>query len=181
MRKRYHTKYKKRAFWLLNEKNKIAGKNKWRIAAKVKNRIIFDIDDNNIENIKSIKTYYEKLFKIEFILIKTKNGYHIISSIKYNDVNTWLYNVCRVLCPLLLEKDVLDYQIEINKLYNNIYNKNGKKEYIQKINTELAQSGLDYHHGNFDLLFAINVIRKGFYCIRISKKSEDDYPIKVEI
>ena len=169
---RYHTKSKKRAFWLLNEKNKIAEKNIWRVAAKVKNRIIFDVDkDKDIQNVKDVKEFYEKIFKTEFKIIKTINGYHVISENKYTIFKEWEYNICRVIYPLLQKDEVENYIIAIINWYD--------KQTHGNIPVEFQKSGLDFHYGNFDIIFAINVIRKGYYCIRISKKSLNDFPIKM--
>ena len=170
---RYHTKSKKKAFWLLTEKNKIAGKNVWRVAAKVRNRIIFDIDYKDIQNVKDVKEFYEKIFKTEFKIIKTINGYHVISENKYNILKEWVYYICKVIYPLLQQDEVDSYIFAVKNWY--------EKQTHGNIPVEFQKSGLDFHYGNFDILFAINVIRKGYYCIRISKKSLNDFPIQMVI
>src|SRR4030065_577720 len=113
---RYHTKLKERAFWLLREKNKMAGKNIWRVAAKVKTRIIIDVDSKETQNVKDVKEFYEKLFKTEFIIIETFNGFHIISNTKYV-LEEWEYNVCKVLYPLLQKDEVDSYKIAVRSWY----------------------------------------------------------------
>lgn len=183
---RYHTKFKNVAFNYMNEKNKVKGKNVWRVAIKVKNRIIFDIDDLDEQNIREILKYYQGLFFYGFRVIKTLSGYHLISKVKYTDNLEWQYDVCRVLYPLLERKDIQNYIEKVQKFYKDERKKQqidglDRKEFIEYLPQKFIESGLFCGIGNFDMLFAINVIMKDYYCLRISKKAKGDKPVEVEL
>lgn len=176
---RYHTTNKSKAFWFMNEKNKIAGKNIWRVAKQVDDRLFFDIDTENINNVKLIKNYYEPLFE-ELKVIKTYRGYHLVSRLYKNNLD-WQYDICRVLNPLLETNNLQIYIEEIQRFYNTERKKQkiyglDRVEFTEYLPEQLKKSGLYFGVGEFDILFALNVIMKGYYCIRISKKAIDDKP-----
>ncbi len=184
---RYHTIHKRRAFMFMNEKNKIAGKNVWRVAIQIRDRIIFDIDCHgftkhdmlDIVNLKRIYNYYSKLFSIDFKIIKTHSGYHLISKFAYKPESVELqYDLCRVLNPLLEPKDLQKYIEAVQKYYLEYKD---VPDFLDGFPEKFRASGLFCGIGNFDLLFAINVILKGYYCLRISKKSKDDNPKAITI
>lgn len=181
---RYHTKHKNRAFMFMRNQNKIKGRNTWRVAATINNRVVFDIDNHDINNVKSIIDYYSACLKCHFKAIRTHGGYHIISD-RYDDNNTlqWQYGVCRVLNPLLETENLQKYIEAVQKWYiderkNQTFNGD---DFLQYYAQKFKRSGLYCGHGNFDILFATNVIMKGYYCLRISKKSVDDNPKEITI
>ncbi len=183
---RYHTIHKKKAFLFMNEKNKIAGKNIWRVAIQIPDRIIFDIDCHGITkhdaldllNLKHIHDYYSKLFSINFKVIKTYSGYHLISKFPYLESIDLQYDLCRVLNPLLEKSNIQKYIEAIEKYYKEYKD---VPDFLDNFPKKFKESGLFCGIGSFDILFAINVILKGYYCLRISKKSKDDNPKEITI
>jgi hypothetical protein len=166
-------------------KNKIAKANIWRVAVQINNVLFFDIDGDNFNNVKFIKSCYTKILKQEFKTIKTYNGYHLHSK-RYEDSLLWQYDTCKVLNPLLERENLQKYIEAINTFYKNEILKqkvNGytKEEFITQLAIDLRDSGLYFGYGEFDIVFAINVILKGFYCIRISKKGIDDKPYEINL
>lgn len=153
---------------------------------KVRNRIVFDIDSKSEDNLRSIKNYYEKLLQIQFRIFRTNGGYHLFSEKYQPDKKVQLeYDQCRVLQPLLEKPLFCSYIDEIKRWYNEkckemkCQDKKGrmKDEGIK----EFLESGLCTYpvSFDFDILFSMNVIRKGYYVIRISKKNENDQPVEV--
>lgn len=180
MTKRYHTKSLAKAVHLVKQKG-----NNWRIAAKVSNRIVFDIDINSESDAYFVLNYYEKIFGALRIM-KTYSGFHLISKKIYENKDKWRYDICRVLYPILNPSEVSEYIQKIHNWYKEqcIVQRTEqiqKKEFLEKLPARFAESGLDLHVGNFDILFAIKVIYNDYYCIRITKKSTDDKPYEVSI
>lgn len=56
-----------------------------------------------------------------------------------------------------------------------------REEFIEELQKDFPQSSLYCGVGDFDILFAINVVLKGYYCIRISKKAENDKSYEVSL
>ena len=202
---RFQTKDKARAFSLMEEleknekivfdkivekdgkKYKRFVKTSWRTSMNFKNRIVFDIDSHDKYNLNEIIYYYENLFKTKFTVIVTKHGYHLISKKEYLSDFDWKYNLCRVLFPVLKVGDYQKYKYEIDKFYRKRKEERDQKELSRKELQELTknfeekfkQSGLYCGCGNFEILFAVNVLMRGFYSLRISKKDKKDNPVIV--
>lgn len=183
---RFFTENKKTAFYFMNEKNKIAGRNIWRVAMCISDRICFDIDFKDGDNLRDIYKYYSVLFETEFKIYETLNGYHLISIYKYKDNLRWQYDTCRVLYPIL-KMEQMQYYIEslVNKAKKILKNQAelnlGKDKFLDKYNEDILYSGLFCGKGTFDLYFCTNVIVRGHYCIRISKKSKEDTPKEIKL
>lgn len=182
---RYHTVDKRKAFHLMDSKNKTANENIWRVAVQINNRLYFDIDKEDIENVKFIKTKYESMIKCKFTVIKTYHGYHLRSN-RYTDSLKWQYDTCRILYPVLQRADLqkyIDMLIRFHKKQVLLQKVNGldKNEFLEEMSNNFKESSLFCGYGDFDIVFAINVILKGYYCIRISKKGIDDKPYKILI
>jgi len=184
--KRYITKHAVRALWLCNEKNKISDNQyKWKVAIRVKDRIVFDIDDNNLENIITIMKFYEPIFG-KFNVVKTYKGYHLITVMKYENALGWEYDSCRVLYPNLEMRRLEEYQAAIRTWYYQQSEHQRKEQldrqkFLNYLPQQFKKSGLYKGIGTFDMLFAINVVLKGYYCIRITKKGIDDKPQTITI
>ncbi len=176
---RYFTEHKGVAFKFMDEKNRIEKCNVWRVAIRIDNRICFDIDDLDINNLKTIADFYSNLFNTKFKIIKSLNGYHLISK-RYKDLVQWEYDECRVMYPIL-EKQYLQHYKDKVRQYCKAENKREragtKEEYLKDFTDKFKASGLYCGVGNFDIYFCMSVLHRGFHCVRISKKSIDDKPI----
>lgn len=204
---RFQTKDKARAFSLMQElekKEKIVFdqviekdgnkyrrfvKTSWRTSMNFKNKITFDIDSPDERNLKKVLDYYSKLFKTKFMVIKSKHGYHLISEKKYSNDSEWKYDLCRVLFPILEEKDYQKYRYELDMFYKKRKEERDKKELTRNELQELTKdfedvfkkSGLYCGCGDFEILYAVNVLMRGFYSLRISKKDKNDKPELIKI
>lgn len=204
---RFQTKDKARAFSLmqeLEEKEKIVFdkviekngkkyrrfvKTSWRTSMNFKNKITFDIDSHDENNLKIVLDNYSKLFQTKFAVIKSKHGYHLISEKKYDNSSEWQYNLCRVLFPILKEGEYQKYRYELDRFYKSRKEERDKKELSRKelqnltkdFEEKFKRSGLYCGCGDFEILYAINVLMRGFYSLRISKKGKNDMPELIKI
>jgi len=202
---RFQTKDKARAFALMEELEKSEKitfdkvierdgkryrrfvKTSWRTSMNFQNRITFDIDDHDEQNLDNVMCFYEKLFDTKFSIIKTKHGYHLISKKKYSSGFDWNYNLCRVLYPILLVEDYQKYRYELDRFYRIRKEERDQRELSRKELQELTkdferkfkQSGLYCGCGDFEILYAVNVLMRGFYSLRISKKDKKDNPVVI--
>jgi hypothetical protein len=202
---RFQTKDKSRAFALMEEletKEKIIFdkviekdgkryrrfiKTSWRTSMNFKNRITFDIDDHDKQNLDIVLSFYEPLFDTKFNVIFTKHGYHLISKNKYASRFDWNYNLCRVLYPILKVGDYQNYRYQLDRFYKTRKEERDNKELsrreLQELTKDFEQkfkrSGLYCGCGDFEILYAVNVLMRGFYSLRISKKDKKDNPVVV--
>lgn len=154
-----------------------------------KNRITFDIDSHDTDNLNKIVIYYSRLFDIAFNVIQSKHGYHLISKNEYNSEAEWKYNLCRVLYPFLQVEEYKEYKYELEQFYKARKEERDQKDLSRKELQELTKdfeekfkaSGLYCGCGNFEILYAVNVLMRGFYSLRISKKGKNDMPELIKI
>lgn len=183
---RYHTESKRKAFAFMSEKNKMEGKNVWRVSKSISHHIIFDLDDENIDNLIKVITVYESLFHYHFRIIKTFSGYHLISEKKYDNDLEWQYDTCRVLYPSLEKKDLQRFRDKIGVFVKEENEKQivfglNRQEFLDSISKQLKCSGLFCGTGDFDIYFCLSVIQRGKYSLRISKKHINDHPYETNI
>jgi hypothetical protein len=180
---RFYTEIKGVAFKFMNERNKIAGRNIWRVGVCINNRICFDIDNPDMNNVICIAKYYGKLFNTDFIVIRTMNGYHVISKRKYENATNWMLDEAKILYPLLEMQNLQEYILAIRRWYRQQTKRErankDKKAFLSMISEEFKQSGLYFGHGDFDIMFHINVMFRKTHCIRISKKCKEDNPEEI--
>ena len=177
---RFYTQRKEVAFMFMNEKNKIAGRNIWRVGLCINNRTAFDIDNPDITNIKQIVSYYKSMFGYSYKIIKSLHGYHLIGKQPYDNYDNWLFDECRILNPLLERKNMKEYILAVQRFYTAQSKKEreniDKQEFLKIISDEFKETGLFFGLGDFDILFSMNVLFRGMHCIRISKKCKEDNP-----
>lgn len=181
---RFKTNDEKKAFRFMALKNIEEKKNVWRVGIRVKNRLILDIDSKSEENLVSIKTYYEKLLQVKFRAFQTNGGYHLFSE-KYKNNIQLEYDQCRILNPILEKSLFCSYQNELKRWYNekckemNCEDEKGRMK-EEGIKSFLASGLCTFPEKfDFDILFSMNVIRKGYYVLRISQKKEGDNPEEI--
>ena len=184
--KRYHTEDEDLAFFFMENMNLKEDKIVWRVAKSVSHYIIFDLDDNDFENLKKVKSAYEKTFGYSFRIIKSFSGYHLISGKRYEDNLEWQYDTCRALYPELERKDLQKYIEAIQKFVKEENEKQQvfgleRQEFLDSIAENLKDSGLWCGTGIFDIYFCLSVIQRGKYSLRISKKGVKDEPREVFI
>lgn len=180
--KRYYSSDKRKALYWMNEKNKIAEKGKrWRVGMKITNRIIFDIDNPEIDNLLMIEKYYSRYYMTTFKCYKTFSGFHLISDKIYNDRTIWLLDVCRMVYPSLEPGNLVKYVDAIHKFYAVEYGRQQKDKlerqtFLDELPKRFKESGLFSGLGDFDILFVLNAIMKERFILRITKKGKNDRP-----
>lgn len=146
----------------------------YRLGYTQSNTLIIDIDGKDESNLKRVKTFYERVLKCNFKVFKTGNGYWLFSDKKYKNLQSWVFDHCRVLCPSL----ELCYFEEYRKKLLALDEKDG--EFQRATPDKIKASGLYKapENINFDVAFTFLSIKRERSTIRITKKHKDD---KVEL
>jgi len=180
---RYFSTNKENAFKFMNEKNKISGRNVWRVGVCINNRTAFDIDNPEVDNIKQILLYYKSVFGYDYKIIKSLHGYHLIGKHQYDNYDNWLFDECRILNPFLERQNMKEYILAVQRFYTAQAKKEkdniDKQAFLKIVSDEFKSSNLFFGVGDFDILFSINVLFRGMHCIRISKKCKEDNPEEI--
>lgn len=149
----------------------------YRLGYTQSNVHIIDIDGENKENMVNVRTFYEKVLECKFTMIKTKNGYWLFSDKKYNDLDEWIYDHCRVLAPGLSFDCFPTYRQKLLRL-----DEDEQGDFKRATPDKIKASGL-YRAPkelNFDVAFTFLSIKRERSTIRITKKSKDDKVILME-
>lgn len=192
---RFATRRKDKAFYLLEKLNKesldhprIEGDKKfvqeWRVGRVIRDRIVIDIDSHNLNNLNTIQRAYSCLLELDFVTLKTSNGYHLIAK---SDSENWKYDVCQILKPPIHREQVEGYIKAIKDFFEVLRLEREGKEYNKTQLHELAvqfperfkSTGLYSGIGDFDILHQVNALVRGKYVLRISKKNPDDMIVQI--
>jgi hypothetical protein len=76
-------------------------KQEYRLGYTQNKVLIIDVDGKDPDNLIGVYEFYEKILNCKFTVISTKKGYWLFSDKKYDDIGSWLFDHCRVLCPTL--------------------------------------------------------------------------------
>jgi hypothetical protein len=145
----------------------------WRVGKTFSNRLVIDIDDLSMDNLRYVVGCYEDILHTNFRVIKTGNGYWIIALNECRTHNEFLYHHCKVLNPSLPESGAAAFIDDLNRLDINI-NGDWIKAPREVI---LALPGVG-PKGNIDIMFTLLSIKRGQSTLRISKKTPTD---KIEL
>ena len=151
-------------------------KQMYRVGTTFNNILAIDIDNHDLENLKTVKDFYERLLNLKFKVIKTSKGCWLFGNRKYKDVKDFVYAHCKVLNPALDKKDTDNYIKALMAL-----DKDNGKEFIPATPEVIKNSGLYSGVGNFDVAFTFLSIKRERSTIRESKKYKDDKIEEVEI
>lgn len=157
--------------WILENR---VGRNP--IKDKIPTRLLIDIDNHDLENLKEVKTFYEHNLKQKFTVAKTGGGFWLAGNKQYASLEDWEYDNCRLLNPVLQKSDFVEYKKKLIALDNST-----KKMIIgskNEFNKMIKNSGLYIGVGTFDLMFTLISIKTGRHTIRDSQKFKGD---KIEI
>jgi len=187
---RFATSRKDIAFYLLEKLNKesknhprIEGNKKfiqeWRVGRVIRDRVVIDIDSHDLNNLNTIKKAYSCLLELDFVTLKTSNGFHLIAK---SDSENWQYDVCQILKPQIRRDKVEGYINAIKDFFEILRLEREGKEYTKTQLHELAlqfpgrfkATGLFSGIGEFDILHQVNALVRGKYVLRISKKNASD-------
>jgi hypothetical protein len=178
---RFLTCSKESAFSKAQELNKLHTGKKWLVGMRIKDRIAIDIDNHDESNFKKVLWFYSRLFACEFITIKTMHGYHLLQKHVIHKDSLDLLRA-KVLVPGLTSARLLEYQNAV-KMYFDIEKEvtQGKDYSLQELQqrakekpARITEAGLNHSVGNIDVLHALLGIQRGYYVIRISKKTKDE-------
>ena len=192
---RFATRRKDKAFYLLEKLNKeslehprIEGDKKyiqeWRVGRVIRNRVVIDVDSHNLNNLNTIQKAYSCLLDLDFVTLKTSNGFHLIAK---SDSENWQYDVCQILKPQIHREQVERYINAIRDFFEVLRFERQGKEYTKTQLHELALQFPDRFKatrlysgiGDFDILHQVNALVRGKYVLRISKKNPDDIIIQI--
>ena len=182
-RVRYRHLCRKDAFALRDELQAVAPKKiGWRVGICIRNRILFDIDSHDFENIRTILDTQKKLHNTKFYAVRTLHGYHLISEKVFGCHEHWKYHVCLSLYKNLKKDDVIQYVTSVKTLYDSNREEkmiNGHIVRRLKIGRDefceyFRKSNLYDSQGDFDVMHTINAMLYDRYVIRVSKKDEKE-------
>jgi hypothetical protein len=150
-------------------------KQEYRLGYTQNKVLIIDVDGKDEYNLNRVKMFYEKVLNCKFTVISTKNGYWLFSDKKYNDLDSWLFDHCRVLCPTLAKDCYPEWKKKLLAL-----DENKKGEFHRATPEIIKESGL-YRVPtiiSFDVAFTFLSIKRERSTIRYTKKGKDD---KIEV
>lgn len=183
---RFATRNKAKAFYLkeqLEKKPLIRNENdktyitEWRVGRVIRDRIVIDIDSHNNNNLNTILKSYSSLLNLNFLVLRTENGYHLIAKEKSNDILT---DMCMVLCPgVTSTKNYIEavntfFQVLKEEREGKIYTRIQLHEMALQFPIRFKATGLYSGYGEFDILHAVNGLLRKKYVLRISKKNKND-------
>ena len=147
----------------------------WRLTNRVgrvtNSILVIDIDGHDKENMLLIKANAETMFNYLFQIAKTGGGFWLCGTKKYDNVDDWLYDNCRLLKPKLERKDLKSYIKKLVALDESTKKMIGGKEALTK---KIKESELYNGFGEFDVIFTLISIKVKKHTLRDSKKRETD-------
>lgn len=147
----------------------------WRMVnrvGRVTNKIlVIDIDGHDEDNMKFMKSHAETIFGYSFQVAKTGGGYWLCGTKKYDNVDDWLYDNCRLFKPDLERKDLKSYIRKLIALDESTKKLIGGKETLTK---KIKESELYNGFGLFDVIFTLISIKVKKHTLRDSKKRDGD-------
>lgn len=139
----------------------------WRVGRTFSNRLVIDVDGKNVDNLKDVKEFYENLLNLKFRALETNKGFWLLSEKKYDSIEEWKFDHCRVLLPGLTKAGMNRF---IQRLHNLDLDEFGQ---FRKA-TEQDIRAICNCHGDFDIYFNLLSIKREQSTLRVSKKRKDD-------
>ena len=147
----------------------------YRLGYTQSNTLIIDIDRKDEMNLKRVLYYYQTALQCKFKVFKTGNGYWLFSDKKYKDIQSWIFDNCRVFNPNLQLDNFEKYRCGLLEL--DITSGLGFKRATPDI-IKASQYYNAPENINFDVAFTFLSIKRERSTIRITKKHKDD---KIEL
>jgi len=145
----------------------------WRVGLTQNKVLIIDIDGQNKENLNKVKSFYEPLLNCKFTVVKSNKGYWLISDKKYESVDSWKLDHCKVLYPSIQHYNYNEYVKGLELL-----DFDGKGNFKKISVDDFKKSHYFKGVGDYDIMFTLLSIKRERSTIRISKKRKDD---KIEV
>ena len=177
---RFLTTDRRKAFELRKDLEANGGKH-WLVGLRIKDRVAIDIDSHNTDNLKKVWTFYSKLYSNKFKIVKTGRGFHLIQEHK-EEKELLQFSRCRLLFPFMSFHLVDELTEEVSNFFQELKKEREEKDYTLQELKDMAKlipekataKGLNYSVGDIDVLHALLAIQKGYYVIRVSKKTKDE-------
>lgn len=151
----------------------------WRLTNRVgrvtNSILVIDIDGHDENNMKFMKAHAETIYGYPFQVAKTGGGYWLCGTKKYDNVDDWLFDNCKLLKPDLERRDLKSYIKKLIALDESTKNLIGGKDALTK---KIKESELYNGFGEFDVIFTLISIKVKKHTLRDSKKFKED---KIEI
>jgi len=175
---RWTTRRKDKAFHIAQRMTEIeptinGRKTYWIVGRVIKDRVVFDLDTKDKDNLKSVRTYLGLTTNLQYHTIETNSGYHLISkNIVTKDQRERAYlNFLGVGCTQNI-KDWMGLKKEARG--DKQYTRNELQDIAKQFGSDFRNAGFFKTNINVDLLFIVNSLLRGKSVLRISKKSKDD-------
>jgi hypothetical protein len=175
---RWTTRRKDKAFHIAQRMNMIepiiqGRKTYWTVGRVIKDRVVFDIDSKDQDNLKAVRTYLGLTTNLQYHIIETNSGYHLISKdIVTKDQRERAYlDFLGTGCTHTI-RDWMELKKENRG--DKQYTRNELQDIAKQFGTDFRQAGYFKININVDLLFIVNSLLRGKSVLRISKKSKDD-------
>jgi hypothetical protein len=150
-------------------------KQEYRLGYTQNKVLIIDVDGKDEYNLNRVKMFYENVLNCKFTVISTKKGYWLFSDKKYDDLDSWIFDHCRVLCPILTKDCYPEWKKKLLAL-----DEDKKGEFHRATPEVIKESGLYKVPTiiSFDVAFTFLSIKRERSTIRYTKKGKDD---KIEV
>lgn len=142
-----------------------------RVGRAFNNILVIDIDGHDEDNMKFMKAHAETIFGYSFQVAKTGGGYWLCGTKKYDNVDDWLFDNCKLLKPDLERKDLKSYIRKLIALDESTKKLIGGKEALTE---KIKESELYNGFGEFDVIFTLISIKVKKHTLRDSKKRDGD-------
>ena len=145
----------------------------WRVGKTFSNRVVIEIDDSSLENVRYVSKCYEIILQTKFEAIRTNKGFWLISQ-KFVTKEEFVFQHAKILNPSLQRNELKSF---LKTLDDADYDKQGNFVKCSPAGI-LAIPGVN-PRGNIDILFTLLSIKREQSTLRISKKHKNDKIEKV--
>lgn len=148
----------------------------WRVGRTFSNRLVIDIDDKSVENLRFVCRCYEIILQTKFKAIETNGGYWLIAENKCDTKKDFVYQHCKVLNPSITRNEVCSF---VEQLYEIDYDIDGN--FVKASSERIFSIPGVNPRGNIDIRFNFLSIKREQSTLRISQKQKDEKIVEVSV
>lgn len=143
----------------------------WRVGKKTDSQLCIDIDHQDMENLKRI-TEFLKAQNLDFSVIKTRKGFHIIGKNIYSNRADWIYANALLLNKTLTKDTVGAYMERLLQIDSDLKDWNTPGLFMSVLENQKLLNPV----GDFDRMYTYLSIKNetSKSTLRISKKRPND-------
>jgi hypothetical protein len=145
----------------------------FRVGMSFNDRIAIDIDNNDINIAKQITIKCKAIYNYDFALLKSLHGYQIVGQYQYKSIDSWLFDMCRLLNTELTHENMSKFIDTLEQIDEST--KNSDKTLSEALN----QLDIFKPIGAIDIAFVLISIKHKSITLRMSRKTKDDTLIEV--